>query len=81
MYTVDELITICKQCIINVCNDNKSSSATLSEIARQFPFMRTDWSRQGTIVVRIDKEFIHMLVNHLEKTGGVQQKKTSKLIR
>lgn len=79
VYTVDELMTICKQCVMQVCTENNKPSATLSEIYRHFPFMRSEWSTKGCISVRLDKQLITLLMEHLEKTGGALQKKTSKL--
>lgn len=79
VYTVDELMAICKQCVMQVCTQNSKQCATLSEIYRHFPFMRSEWSTRGCISIRLDKQLISILMEHLEKTGGALQKKTSKL--
>lgn len=76
VHTVQDLYQICKECIVAACHDHNRQEASLSQVMDRFLAWNKDHT---TLCVAIDREFVTLLLDRLKNTGGVVEKKSSKL--
>lgn len=76
VFSVQDLYQICKECIVAACQDSNRHEASFSQVMDRFLAWNQDHT---TVCVTIDREFVTLLLDRLKNTGGVVEKKSSKL--